>query len=268
MKLRSKLRKFEQKKMQPKRKLKINSRFNINVIPEIHDSKTVESKSFGKSISMLADQWNELIDHKHFGDQSIGIEKVKMHLFGNEKEQFFVEPFVRTNVEYDYCHWHEDQEKRENVKNELLRQSSLEVPKWAVKDVLNCYSIEGTEDLSDENFLRRHAKLEINERRRKRWDMQRLRENRMIEKLRKRYMKTDLEEGTRSNQKLPLFYSFFPSPDSAKFIQIADEMPVLAFGESVPLLVEKEFLLPWHNNSNMAMSPTTSFTKTRFFLKN
>lgn len=63
-----------------------------------------------------------------------------------------------------------------------LKQSSpvetcnaLEVPSWRVKIYTSCYTMEGTENLDDEIFNKRHLKLENDERRRKRWDVQRIR---------------------------------------------------------------------------------------------
>ena len=53
--------------------------------------------------------------------------------------------------------------------------SSLEVPNWRIKIYTSCYTMEGTENLDDEIFNKRHLKLENDERRRKRWDVQRIR---------------------------------------------------------------------------------------------
>lgn len=53
--------------------------------------------------------------------------------------------------------------------------SSLEVPNWRLKVYTSCYTMEGTENLDDEIFNKRHQKLENDERRRKRWDVQRIR---------------------------------------------------------------------------------------------
>lgn len=53
--------------------------------------------------------------------------------------------------------------------------NSLEVPNWRVKIYTSCYTMEGTENLDDEIFNKRHLKLENDERRRKRWDVQRIR---------------------------------------------------------------------------------------------
>lgn len=45
--------------------------------------------------------------------------------------------------------------------------SNLEVPSWRKKVFTSCYSMEGTENLDDDVFNKRHQRLEINERRRK-----------------------------------------------------------------------------------------------------
>lgn len=55
-----------------------------------------------------------------------------------------------------------------NVKPFLLIQN-LQVPSWRVKVFTSCYTMEGTENLSDDVFDRRHSRLEIDERRRKRY---------------------------------------------------------------------------------------------------
>jgi hypothetical protein len=64
----------------------------------------------------------------------------------------------------------------------------VEVPSWRLKVYTSCYTMEGTENVDDEVFNKRHRRLEIDERRRKRWDMQRIREQRQVEKLKQREM--------------------------------------------------------------------------------
>lgn len=59
--------------------------------------------------------------------------------------------------------------------NPVEADNSLEVPNWRVKIYTSCYTMEGTENLDDEIFNKRHLKLENDERRRKRWDVQRIR---------------------------------------------------------------------------------------------
>lgn len=64
-----------------------------------------------------------------------------------------------------------------NIKDRTIdnTSSNLEVPMWRVKVYTSCYTMEGTENLDDEIFNKRHLKLENDERRRKRWDVQRIR---------------------------------------------------------------------------------------------
>lgn len=53
--------------------------------------------------------------------------------------------------------------------------TNLEVPSWRIKVYTSCYTMEGTENLDDEIYNKRHTKLETDEKRRKRWDVQRIR---------------------------------------------------------------------------------------------
>jgi len=45
----------------------------------------------------------------------------------------------------------------------------IQVPSWRIKQYTSCYSMEGTENLDDEVFLKRHQRLELDEKRRKRY---------------------------------------------------------------------------------------------------
>lgn len=172
---------------------------------------------------------------------------------------------MSTRNEYKCLDWHDT--KLQADIEELKKINAVEIPKWIVKEVSICYSIEGTENLSEEIFLKRHLKLEIDERRRKRWDIQKLRENRMIEKLRKRYMKEEYEESYKNVKNMSMLSSFYPNPSDVKFIQISNRIPVNAFGEVLPNFAIKRFCLPWKNGESSTLSPSTSLTKTRFFLK-
>lgn len=44
----------------------------------------------------------------------------------------------------------------------------FQVPRWRVKVYTSCYTMEGTENLDDEVYNKRHSRLENDERRRKR----------------------------------------------------------------------------------------------------
>lgn len=116
----------------------------------------------------------------------------------------------------------------------------LEVPSWRTRHFTSCYSMEGTENLSEDVFERRHARLEIDERRRKRWDVQRIREQRQLERLRQRQRKG--EGGDDETEELT---TFWPHPDEVQYIQVAEMLPVSAFGCPLPYFKPTEFSLPW-----------------------
>ena len=78
--------------------------------------------------------------------------------------------------------------EKEEVKS-ILRFA--EVPGWREKTVpaatSRTTSAAASEATDDDSYLKRHGKPELEERRRKRWDMQRIREQRHIERLKARY---------------------------------------------------------------------------------
>ncbi|KAG0723935.1 Male-specific lethal 1-like 1 [Chionoecetes opilio] len=114
-----------------------------------------------------------------------------------------------------------------NPEEECL-QSQVEIPQWGTRVLTSLYVMEGTENLEDEVFLKRHAKPEQDEKRRKRWDLQRMREQRHYERLRERY------EG-RQNPCEPEvtagYRSLWPYPESALYLHVDDYLPVCAFGQ-------------------------------------
>lgn len=65
----------------------------------------------------------------------------------------------------------------------LQEQLEVETPSWRLKPLTNMYQLEGTENITDEAYYKRHQKFEQEEKRRKRWDLQRIRELRVCEKL-------------------------------------------------------------------------------------
>lgn len=123
---------------------------------------------------------------------------------------------------------------------------NLEIPKWTIKETTGLYCIEGTEDLGDEVFHKRHARLEHHEKKRKKWDVQRIREQRTIERLKRRHCKDETVD-TQPND-ADSAHSFYPPADNIKFIQITDDLPIQAFGEGIPALHRSDFTLPWHHH--------------------
>ena len=182
----------------------------------------------------------------------------------------------------------------------ILHQA--EVPGWRTIVVSPSYHMEGTENIEDDTMLKRHSKLEFDEKRRKRWDMQRLRQQRQTEKLRARHdpieavtnssgttvicnnqqpknMKKgagtssntensvggDSSVGTRlSALVLPVnpgcgggsglnddyLTTLQPLPEQATHLHVSEKLPVNAFGFFVPVMLEKEFSLPWLRSDN------------------
>ncbi|XP_015115124.1 male-specific lethal 1 homolog [Diachasma alloeum] len=144
----------------------------------------------------------------------------------------------------------EEEEERDN----------LEVPNWRVKVYTSCYTMEGTENLDDEIFNKRHHKLENDERRRKRWDVQRIREQRHIEKLKQRQERqnhqatcynTNHTGPCPSTAEEETITSLWPEVDQIQSLQVDPQLPVSAFGASIPSFTPSEFSLPWLHTARM-----------------
>lgn len=131
----------------------------------------------------------------------------------------------------------------------------LEIPKWTEHELTPSYCIEGTEDLSDETFLKRHSKWEVDERRRKKWDVQQIREQRRIEKLKRRHCKDELQ----AQNDASALQSFYPTVESLQSICFVNDLPVQAFGEVIPKLQNhissehRHFVLPWLANTKQTI---------------
>ncbi|XP_023247352.1 male-specific lethal 1 homolog isoform X2 [Copidosoma floridanum] len=138
--------------------------------------------------------------------------------------------------------------------------SNLEVPMWRVKVYTSCYTMEGTENLDDEIFNKRHLKLENDERRRKRWDVQRIREQRHIEKLKQRQERQSHHSACYNlNHPGPCLASLedeqittlWPEVEQIQSIQVDTILPVSAFGAAIPSYTASDFTLPWLVNSKL-----------------
>ncbi|XP_053695513.1 protein male-specific lethal-1 [Sabethes cyaneus] len=164
--------------------------------------------------------------------------------------------YMITQKPYITCNW-----KDEAITNELERlleneAAELEIPCWTIVEENYGSNIEQTsENISDEAYMKRHSKFELDERRRKKWDVQRIREQKTIERLKKRHLKTDAD----SEQKN--IGSFYPSIETVKYIHITEELPVQAFGEPIPMLSPSTFSLPWMTRG---LDTTESVTPSEF----
>ncbi|XP_072390421.1 uncharacterized protein msl-1 [Diabrotica undecimpunctata] len=127
-------------------------------------------------------------------------------------------------------------------------EAALEVPRWRHKLYASCYTMEGTENLDDEVFNKRHMRLENDERRRKRWDVQRIREQRVIEKLKQRQERAGLASKEEDNE---LVTSLWPKLEDIKFLEVSEELPVAAFGHPITKFDPCEFHVPWMDNPSI-----------------
>ncbi|CAH1712065.1 unnamed protein product [Chironomus riparius] len=170
--------------------------------------------------------------------------------------------FLMTNKEYRINDWKTYNFENEDIDNKSFEGDvNLEIPKWIERDLTPSPTNEikniPVEDTSDEAYLKRHLKYEADERRRKKWDQQRIREQKNIERLKKRHLKEEYAEMMSQNNKIQkTLTSFFPDVKTIKFIQISDDLPISAFGEQIPKLIPKDFTLPWlsdqdNDNSNV-----------------
>jgi len=131
-----------------------------------------------------------------------------------------------------------------------------EVPGFRLNPISPSYIMEGTEDIEDETMLKRHQKPENDEKRRKRWDVQRIREQRHVAHLREKYEPHEDHVITNLSSKLmPLnaesskdfssLTTLLPDPDEAEEIVVQEKLPVSVFGCVLPNLGVNDFSLPW-----------------------
>ena len=135
------------------------------------------------------------------------------------------------------------------------QKKAEEVPGWRIKPISASYIMEGTENIEDENLLKRHTKPEHDEKRRKRWDVQRIREQRHVARLRARYDPNDggdnqlVTNPLKANQaeasKESEIKTLLPCPEEAMEILVQETLPVSVFGCVLPKLNPKDFSLPW-----------------------
>lgn len=173
---------------------------------------------------------------------------------------------MTTDQIYITRHWEqceEDEEITPVPKSELgvipEEDPNLEVPSWKeIRDSdVELSAGEEHHPLDDdpETYLKRHQKYELDERRRKKWDVQRFREQRTIERLKRRHCKFDAANMAGGSKTGPEDISttpssLFPNPNQIKYVEITTELPIQAFGECVPNLHPLEFNLPWGRDSS------------------
>ncbi|XP_043910961.1 male-specific lethal 1 homolog isoform X2 [Protopterus annectens] len=118
-------------------------------------------------------------------------------------------PYLSTTDMY-LCRWHKPPP---SPLRELSprKEETVAIPSWRahpIEPLEDLSTLEVVENLDDSVFAKRHAKLELDEKRRKRWDIQRIREQRILQRLQLRmYKKKGIQESE------PDITSFFPDPD-------------------------------------------------------
>lgn len=113
----------------------------------------------------------------------------------------------------------------------------IEGPTWRVRNMTVVHSVEDTESLCDDVFQKRHLKHSVDEKRRKRWDVQRIREQRQIERLR-------LREG-KNNRHEQVYQSLWPQYAEGLRLSVTSLVPVSVFGINLPSTTIQDFSLPW-----------------------
>lgn len=221
---------------------------NNNNLPPVNKNKSSDKKpeSLLKDKRVSIDSTDDEIFRKKQSEdsqESISIKLSSKNLF------------LMTTKPYVINDWKICEIEDEEITAKNFDDINLEIPRWVecslpstpTSEIENC----PREDVSDEAFLKRHLKYEVDERRRKKWDQQRIREQKNIERLRKRHLKEEYPEAAHDTAKVPkMMKSFFPDVETIKFIQISDDLPISAFGEQIPKLLPKDFSLPWLSESD------------------
>ncbi|CRL06749.1 CLUMA_CG019785, isoform A [Clunio marinus] len=230
-----------------------NNNNNNNLPVATHKHKPNEKKNDGlvkdKRVSIDTSE-DEIFKKKPLDDsqESISIKLSSKNLFLMTNKPYIINDWKVCDLEDE-----EIQKGFDDINLEVPRWVEVNLPTTPTNEIENL----PVEDVSDEAFLKRHLKYEIDERRRKKWDQQRIREQKNIERLKKRHLKEEYAEMINTTAKIPkTMISFFPDIETIKFIQISDDLPISAFGEQIPKLQPKDFSLPWlsdndNDNSNI-----------------
>ncbi|KAJ7987560.1 hypothetical protein DPEC_G00327750 [Dallia pectoralis] len=146
-------------------------------------------------------------------------------------------PFMATTDMY-LCRWHQPPPSPQREPSPSPKKEEVvAIPSWrenSMEPLDEESSGDIPEMLDDSVFLKRHAKLELDEKRRKRWDIQRIREQRMFQRLQQRMNK---KKGIQESE--PEVSSFYPDTEDVESIVITPFLPVVAFGRPLPKLTRQ-----------------------------
>ncbi|XP_048755998.1 male-specific lethal 1-like 1 [Ostrea edulis] len=169
---------------------------------------------------------------------------------------------LRTSEPYFVSHFEpmdEDLSYRKDVVQTDSTQLEVKLPSWRPRKYPSLWVLEGTENLEDEVFVKRHQKLEVEEKRRKRWDLQRIREQKIYDKLKEKERTAEnLKKG--ENQHVDTFYHTL---EDITHIEVCNKIPVMAFGHALPNLKSSDFDLPWEVDSSKADSTRSRHGRSR-----
>ncbi|XP_060794959.1 male-specific lethal 1 homolog isoform X1 [Neoarius graeffei] len=148
-----------------------------------------------------------------------------------------------TTTEMYLCCWHQPPVSP-LCEASPKKEDDVAIPSWrenSIEPLREEDALDISESLEDGMFLKRHSKLELDEKRRKRWDIQRIREQRMLQRLQQRMEKRKLN----IQECEPEISSFYPDADDVESVVITPFLPVVAFGRPLPRLMPQNFELPW-----------------------
>nr|XP_046186178.1 male-specific lethal 1-like 1 [Oncorhynchus gorbuscha]XP_046186179.1 male-specific lethal 1-like 1 [Oncorhynchus gorbuscha] len=141
------------------------------------------------------------------------------------------------------CRWHVPPLSPTSREPSPKKEEPVAIPSWK-ENLMGPLGEEEASDipenLDDNVFLKRHLKHELDEKRRKRWDIQRIREQRMFQRLQQRMNK---RKGIQESE--PEVFSFYPEAEDVEYLMITPHLPVVVFGRPLPKLSRRIFDLPW-----------------------
>lgn len=175
--------------------------------------------------------------------------KTDQHAEGESSKEAEELPYMTTTEMYLCCWEPPDSTLQEDCPK---KEEDVAIPSWR-ENIMEPLKEEDAADLpeslDDSVFLKRHAKLELDEKRRKRWDIQRIREQRMLQRLQQRMEKKKPNVVQESE---PEGSSFHPDLENVEAIMVTPFLPVVAFGRPLPNLTPhpllssvRNFELPW-----------------------
>ncbi|KAJ7992230.1 hypothetical protein DPEC_G00276360 [Dallia pectoralis] len=171
-------------------------------------------------------------DEAEFSDGSTGASSVTTE-----------DPDYLSTTDMYLCRWHEPPPSPTWQEPSPKKQEPVAIPSWKenlMEPLGEDEAFDIPENLDDNVFLKRHSKHELDEKRRKRWDIQRIREQRMFQRLQQRMNK---RKGIQESE--PEVFSFYPDAEDAESLLITPFLPVAAFGRPLPKLTRRNFDLPW-----------------------